>query len=218
MRTIEVTVPAPKWCRVLLGVLGVAIALSALGMMGVALFAGPKPYLNLFGFELVAFVGGITAVFLARGKAPEGFGLAVLGIAGAVGAGAVLAYMGSTGLKDFLRPAGKVEGVPLGPWLIARVLAAGAMVGIAAWSVLIRQPRSFGVLVRSAAALAPALGIVAGLYVFRKPLLFTAQAGALEVVRLTAILIVAVIVLALVSVGGHLAIRAFELGRVEKKV
>jgi hypothetical protein len=209
---------APGWARLVVGLLGALFALSALMMAPAALLAGAKPAFQLFGFEIVTLIGGLMAIWLARGRAPEGFGLAVLGIAGAAGAGAVLSYMSVTGKHDFLHPSGVLGKIPLWPWFLLRVGGSGVLVATAALAVMLRRPASLLVLTKGLIVLAPAL-VMAGYVALmvkngRTP--FGELKGIVAVAATTGALFAGVLVVAALAIGGHLVIRAFEMGRREQ--
>lgn len=208
---------APGWLRGIVGVLGALIALSALGFAIGAVVAPAKPAFQMLGFEIVALVAGVMGVWMARGGGANGFGLGVLGIAGAVGAGVVLSYMSVTGKHDFARPSGMLGSIPLWPWFYLRVLSAAALAGVAAVSVLNRNPKSYVVLAKGLLMLIPAAaaGGYAVLMIKNGQSPVGAVKGAMAVVATTAILVAGVAVIALISAGGHMVIRAFEMGRRE---
>lgn len=205
----------PGWARAVLGVVGVLVTLSALVMATAAVIAGPKPDFQMLGFEVVALAAGLMAVWMARGGGSEGFGLGVLGIAGAVGTGCVLAYLSATQKYDIISPSGKLGKLPLWPWVYLRLLSAGALVGVAALSVLMRNRKSFVVLLKGIALLVPALAVMGYTLLMlkngRNPL--GELKGLMAVLASTGVLIGGIAIIAMLAAGGHLIIRAFEMGR-----
>jgi len=213
------TAMAPGWARMVLGLFGALTAVSALGMAVASVTAGPKPAFQLLGFEIVSVVAGLMALWMSRGKASEGFGLAVLGIAGAIGAGAVLSYMSVTSKHDFLRPSGKFGSLPLWPWFYLRVGTSAILVATAALSVLLRKPKSLIVLTKGVLIGVPAMA--AGGYLALMVKNGKASTGSLQgfaaVAATTGVLVAGVAIITALAIGGHLVIRAFEMGRTDSK-
>lgn len=107
------------------------VAASALAG-GVASMLTSPPTWFLLGFEVVTAGAAVFGVLLGLGRFPSAPGLALLCVAGAIGASGFLGYLG----------AGKeIMGVGLKPFLLARLAAAGGLAGIAAVAVLMRRPR-----------------------------------------------------------------------------
>lgn len=210
--------PPPGWLR---RAVAVAAALSAAAVLFsaivcVALFAEiefdqPSAALPLALpglFTLVGAVAAVIAAFAARGRFAPGYGLALLCVAGTT------AVMG-VGVWFIARqsiPPSSLVGRLLNPWAACTLLLAGGYAAAAAAAVLARRP----VALRSLAvglALATPLGLAAVLGLRFGALSFlTTQRDepALEILRVTGILVAGVAVIGLVAASAHWCIRAFE--------
>lgn len=193
---------AAKWTVIGLSAL---VALSALAG-SIAAPLAPKlvettaPAWWLFAFELLALVAGVAGLFVARPAFAQAPGLGLLCVAGMVVASSVCGYLG-------------VQGT-FGPhslklWLLARLAASGLITLAAAYAVLSRNPRSFGVIARGIACLLP-VAALAGLGLWKRATILGALNDLNAFIRI-AIAITAMLGLAaLVCAGAHLIIRAFE--------
>jgi hypothetical protein len=160
------------------------------------------------GFSVVGLFAAGFGVALGLGQYVRGPGMAGLCVAGAV------LTCGVFGWLD-LRP--NLASVPelaslLRPWLIA--VGAGAA-GIAALSgvlVLARRPSAWR---RFIAGGITFVVLGAGLAAIRGPgaRLLETWEGAGEAIRVSLLLVFAFLAVALISAGGHLCIRAFEITR-----
>jgi len=185
----------PGAARGLALVCGLGVIASAAIGFYLGLWGSQQPAWFVVAFEAVALVAGVFALLAGTGRFASAPGLALLCAAGAVGAGTVLAHVGSG--KQVL-PA----------WfLVVRAGLTAGLVVAAAWSVLARNPgparRS---LVRSVMFGAPLAAILAGAWMLRH------QAAALpDGVKMAGGFFGFLIVTALAAGAVHCAIRAFEV-------
>jgi hypothetical protein len=176
-----------------------AAALCLWGAFG-ALTAKPIRWISV-AFELTGLLGAFMLVLLARGRIRQGPAITCLCVAGAVGAGALLAYV-SAG-----RPVAEVKAHA--PTLI-RLAIAGALVAIAALDVLLRAPKAtlprFGI---GLALGAPLLIIIALLQRGTIARAFAPLGSGLE---FGAYILLTMLVIGLVAASGHYLITAFQIG------
>ncbi len=182
-----------------------ARALASAAAGGVMATCAVGIYLGLAGaghtawfvaaFEVVALVGALFALGVGLGKFAWAPGLALLCVAGAVGAGTFLAHIGS----------GRQV---LPSWfLVARGGLTLALVAAAALSVLSRNPgAATRSLVRAAMFGVPLVAILGGAWVMRNQALALPGAA-----KLGAGFVVFLIVTGLAAGAVHCAIRAFEV-------
>lgn len=196
--------------RTLTLVLGCVTVLSALGGIGLALSQRPTPAWFLLMFEGPVALAGVFAILLARGSrfgGTSGPAMTLLCIAGCVGAGSVMGYIG-TGHE--------AAGIRLTKALLARLVLAGGFGSLAALCVLLRRPARSLPLLFKGVALGLPLPIVA-LLVSRG--IGVAQFNALpEFVQIVAYLLGAVVLGGLFCASVHVVIRAFQIGIDEEPV
>jgi len=156
------------------------------------------------GFELVTAVAALFGVLLGLGRYSEAPGLSLACIAGTVVVASVLAWQGSA--RNYL-------GVSLSPFLLARIAASGALALIGAACVLGRDPRSWRWALIGAAMAAPAALVAAAMVTDGGSRLLGALLGTSSIQRVLVGSIGGVTIGALFAAGGHMMIRAFELGR-----
>ncbi|MCC6679004.1 MAG: hypothetical protein IT436_17905 [Phycisphaerales bacterium] len=196
------------------------VLLSALATAVLAIVVPPKPAWTFVTFELVIAVCCALALPFGRGAYRDGPGLALICFAGAIFAGSVLGYLSVHGVLGT---------TSLKLWVLVRVALAGVIGAAAVGIVLIRNPRSWGVLAKGLALLSPLL-VIAAVVGARKlgvpaitraadkligltaPLTQPGQ-GLGEAIRLGAIIILGVIAGGLFCAGLHFIIRAFEICR-----
>lgn len=210
----------PPPVRMLTAAIAAVVLLSALATAVLAIVVPPKPAWTFLAFEIVTAACCALALPFARGAYREGPGLALTCFSGAVFACSVLGY---------LSVQGALGTTSLKLWVLARVALAGILGASAAATVLIRNPRSWGVLAKGIAFLAPHIAIVAVLGMKKSgitplmsladrmiglagPVLGPAE-GVGAAVRMGVIIVIALILGGLFCAGLHLVIRAFELCR-----
>lgn len=197
------TAPLSKPAALLVLILSGVVALSALAG-GAIMLTTDKPSWFFVGFELVVVMAGVFGVLLGRGKFAEAPAMVLLCLAGAVGVGSVLGYVG----------AGRnLAGVDLRLWVIGRVGAAGVFAALAGLTVLARRP--------GPAWKALGTGLVFGVLTLGTLALgwfgrgWLAAAGTPNVVKLVVALVLAVVVVGLLSAAVHYTVKAFATGRLD---
>ncbi len=194
--------------------------------VGVSLLLGlsclPVLYLTLLGadrtlwfstmFELLVLGACVVGVLAGLGRFRDGWALALACSAGTVLVCGVFAFVE---IRANFRTDADIA--PLLKPILAARLAAAALIGllasVAVWS---RNPRSWRLAFVGIAMLLPVIGVVVlarlgtGL-----PLSTPRETPGAEAVRIAVWLLAGVIGIGLVSAGGHLLIRSYELGRPE---
>jgi hypothetical protein len=199
------TVPQPV--RLFVGILCAMVLLSAAGMIFAALILSDKPVWVLFGFEVAIAVASVLGILFSRGRFQDGQGLAMACVAGTIGVGSFLGWLGTQ--HHLTTTHGDI---PLNTWLLGRLGAAAALGAVGALLVLSRNPRSWSYLWKSALTGGPLVVLLAAYFIKRAALSSALAALPGWIAGLTAILggLVAIV---LISASVHCLIRAFELGR-----
>ena len=206
------TYPVWKPSRVLVGVLGVAIVMTALGMMVLSIFVGPSPLWNFAAFEAITLAAGILAVLVAFGRFAEAPGLALLCIAGTVFGSSVLAFMS---VGQVLYVSGSGEPMSLREYVLIRAAIAGVIGGIAVLTVLGRNASARTTAIKAFATWIPVvLGVIA---VWKRGVIEDAMASMPSWIAPTAAILGGMLFVAFLCAGVHLTIRAFELGRAQNE-
>ena len=209
--TPDPTMPPPPSPLIKVGVLlasGIGL-LSALAGVIAAFTAFPKPLYGLFGFELVCVVAGVLGVLAGLGKFRSGYALALLCVAGTFFTSAIFGlWLDARQNAQTPSEVSIVWGAIYGRIGLGMVL--GALAGLA---VLMRERRSWGYLIKGARLLAPVLAIVAWVGLTGGRALTTPLEGALEPIRMVALVLGALVMMVVFSIGAHLCIRAFEITR-----
>lgn len=203
--------------RLILGLcflLSLVTLLSALAGMAVTLMQSP-PLWFLFGFELCVALASVFGVLVGLGKIREGPALAMLIVGGTMAVGAVLGepavavrLLGRTGAPI------TISGVQILPFAMARLGMGVVMMGLAAVTILIRQPgRSFGYLIRAAILGVPVIGAL---------VVVAVPAWRAALMSLSPLMGFFTVIAGFFVLGGFLAaslhclIRAFEVGQVDR--
>ncbi|MBX3322724.1 MAG: hypothetical protein KF757_07010 [Phycisphaeraceae bacterium] len=197
--------PTPQFIRVLVALASAVMTLTALAGLGVALFAIGTPIWGGLSFELVLLLAGIVGLISSTGRFDRGFGIAAASIGGCILGASVLGSLdfstnlATTSLGKFVLPV-----------VLIRVVLGVLIAGLGALAVLLRRPAEFKRI---------ALGLAFGLPVFmlgvafwfrKLGFLLDTREGGAEIVRMSALFVIGIISIALLSVSGHLLITAFE--------
>lgn len=205
----------PALCRLGVGLLGILVAITSLPWMwySISHFGGFE--WGLFGFEFLTAIAGIFALLLGMGKFREGWGIGVTAIAGSILVALVFGlYIGYFMSKKDLFP----DLYPLAKYtFIGRFAIIIALAALASLAVFARDTKSIALVIKSAICAAP-IAVVAGLMYadigpgkwINNALLSSSGSGAVQAI-LTLVLLLFFIIL--ISVAGHLLIRAYECGR-----
>lgn len=170
---------------------------------------------GLFGFELMVLLGSIMTVMVCLGRirVSNAFPMAIACFAGTLLVVSVFGiYVDARNVVGENNPA-------IQPWVKRTLLLYVAIISglglIAMLDVFRRSSLSLGLALRSSIFLIPL--IVLGVYVKAKGMpTITDSSGELSIVRMLAMIVGGLIVGILLSVGGHLLIRSFEVALPEK--
>ncbi|MEM7754196.1 MAG: hypothetical protein AAF297_01015 [Planctomycetota bacterium] len=187
-----------------------ASAAAAMALFGWSLYAAtiaaPATVWAGLGFSLIGLVSAGFAIALGLGRFANGFGIATLSIAGAVATCAVLAWLD---LRANLAAVPELARL-LNPWLITTAGTGVIVGGLAALAVLLRSAASWKYAASGLAGLGAFGGMIGAMRGPGSSLLSRWEDGP-EALRVTLLLIIAFVGLVLLSAGGHLLIRAFEV-------
>ncbi len=197
----------------------VAIGLSAIAGIAGSLL-GVSPLWFFLGFEVVTLAACVFGVLLASGRFSDGPAIGLLCVLGTVAVGAILGDI-STQLSNpiggpILRTFGKggLVQIPVTTFLALRLTGAGIIGLCAAWTVLHRRPseslKSLAVGLGLSVAM---LGVLAIGWKARTPL---ASIGSFA--STIGLLTVGVLALGLLAASVHYTLRAFEFGRLGRRV
>jgi len=201
--------PAPKPIRAAVVLVSALVALSALAGIGTALFGFPKIVWGFLGFETVTLIAGVLGVLAGLGRFRSGFGLAMVCVAGTLVAGTLFGLY-----LDARVNATSADGARLVKLMIA--FRAGSAVVLAAMgglAVLVRDRRSWGLLVRGAIVGLPVVAVLGWLGATRLRPLTMPLEGGMSTVRTVSVVLGGLVLMVLFSVAAHLCIRAFEITR-----
>jgi hypothetical protein len=161
-------------------------------------------------FETLVLAAGVFGVLSGLGRFRDGWALSLICVAGTVLVCGVFAFVEIR--ANFGSDAG-VAGL-LKPYLAGRLGLAAGLALVASAAVFSRNPASWKALLRGLAVLAPAVAVLAWLFVTGGSFLGATRAtpGA-EAARILMLSLGGLVLIVLISVGGHLLIRAFEHGR-----
>jgi len=208
-RSVTQLQPIQRLALVGVVVLGALTALSALPGLWITVLGYEKwgigPQFLIAGFEAMTLAAGVTAVLLGLRKEVQGFGIALLCVAGAIFVGSLL------GAKMLQSTSDQV------PSLTNFVkLRLALMVGLLALTGVVKlgtRPDCWRTLVLGGALLAP-LGYIAYLVVRKQTGELTKRVDQFsEVGQMVIWLALAIVVGILTIAGGHFVIRAFEMTR-----
>lgn len=203
--------PVPRWIRTLSLVISGAVLLSALGaavlaLLSPAISAGSQVSWPLVGFEAVVALAAVMGVLFGVGRYAQAPGLALACVAGTIFVGSGLAWQAS---------GRTLVGHSLTPLLLARVGSAALLGLCACVCVLGRDPRSWRTAALGAALACPGslLALSLASDVGRRTL--EGALGRIPALQTTIEIAGAIVLGAMFAAGGHLLIRAFEMGRTE---
>lgn len=199
--------PAPKPIKLLTLVAGVLSTLLAVGGVGTAIFAVQTPIWGMLSFEVVLLVASGLAIVAGLGKFDQGFGLATATLGASILGAAVL---GTLDARANLSSAGSPLAKYVMPVLGLRVLLGASFASFGGIAVLSRRPVEWKRFILGAVLTAPVLAVAAATALGRMPWLLNEQEGTGELVRVSGLLFGGVLMIVLLSAGGHLLITAFE--------
>ncbi|MEM1185003.1 MAG: hypothetical protein AAGI53_08355 [Planctomycetota bacterium] len=197
---------APKLIRYPLLLISVAVGGLFCWSLFTSAFATENTIWPGLGFSLVGVAAAVFGVMLGLGMFRNGFGLAALCVAGAALTSGVLGWLDLRANLASAPDAAKL----LRPWLAAVAASGLASAALAGLAVLIRSGRSWRFVIGGGVAFA-ALGGLGLLMQGPGAALTSRWEDGPEAVRISLLLIVAFSALVLLSAGGHLLIRGFEV-------
>lgn len=191
----------------LLGVSGVQVLLFIWAIYASTIGVGSMVWGGL-GFGVIGIVSALFGGLLGLGRFGQGPAMGALCVAGATLTCGVLGWLD---LRSNLLSVPELARL-VRPWLLAVAVTALAQGGVAALAVLVRRALSWKYLVSGVVILALCGGMLA---LVRGPGsgLLSAWEGGGEALRVTILLALSFVALVLLSAGGHLVIRAFEVTR-----
>lgn len=161
-------------------------------------------------FELLVLAGAAFGVFSGLGRFRSGWALSLACVAGTVLVCGVFAFVEIRANFGSDATIGRL----LQPYLAFRLGLAALLALIASFAVFSRNPACWKALAIGAALLIPAVGVLAWLALTGGgPLGATRATPGAEAARLLMLCFGGLVLIGLVSVGGHMVIRAYELGR-----
>ncbi len=205
--------PPPAWARMATLGLSVVLALSTLPGLWVTLFRGDAVLWFSTVFELLVLAAAGFGVAAGLGRFRQGWGLALACVAGTVLVCGVFAFLEVR--ANFGDDAG--VGGRLKAFLAMRLGLAALLATVASLAIFARNRRSWGALAKAAALFAPVIlvGVLAATG-HTGPLGVPRESPGAEAARIIALCFGGLVAIGLVSVGGHLVIRAYEHGRPEE--
>lgn len=162
-----------------------------------------------FGFEFVSLLAAVFGVLIGLGRFRNGFGIALACLTGAVLVAMVFGIHVDARTKIADDPTFR-------PWvnrmLMLRMLVVLGFAFCASVGVFTRNPKSWGAAVRAIVCLFPVACIAGMIYKFGLPFAGDGS-GQPNAPRVISVLAIGLVMIILISAGGHLLIRAFEHGR-----
>ncbi len=193
--------------HVIVGVLSIGVALSALAAWVAAFSLSTTPAWQLLGFEAVSLLAGVIGALWGFGRLRTGPAMTLVCLGATIVAGAFFANLGALGQIEV---AGRDRGISLRAYVLARFAIGGFFLLASGWITLSRLASSFGLLARAAAWGGPLVigGVVwklAGTSITSAMETWPgwASVGACGVLGLGAIVCL--------TVSGHFVLKAFEL-------
>lgn len=204
--------PTPAPLKLLTLLVGAVSTLLALGGVVVAVFAIGSPIWGMLSFEVVILVASALALLTGLGKFSDGFGLACATLGGCIAAAALL---GSIDAYTNLDAAGSAFAKLVVPVLLARVGLGGLLAVCGGIAVLARRPAEWKRFFLGLVFTLPVLGVGLAAATGKLKAVIGATGGSGSILGLSIMLFGGVLAIALLSVGGHLLITAFERCRDE---
>ena len=198
---------APKACRVgVLGLVGAGVLTSLWGIW--ASITPDPPTWIVFALCVASLTGVGFAVPAGLGRDRDGFGLVTLNTAGVLVASALFGWLDAR--QNFASPSNA------GRWALAHAGAGAGFAVVSAIAVLARRRGAWPRVIAGGGLLgvlgvAAVVGLRTGLFGLGSP-----AEGSAEAFRMVAILAIGVVAIVIASAGGHLLIRGFEHGHIDR--
>ncbi|MCW5755256.1 MAG: hypothetical protein KIT24_11170 [Phycisphaeraceae bacterium] len=194
---------APRLLRWLVAGVSIALALSVIYGISLA-FSGARTQWFNVGFELLVAGAAVFGVLVARGSFQRGpaMTLAMIALTAVIATGLSLVALQFAARQ-----------IVVHPFFLARFAAAAVLAGVGALLVLDRHPRSWKTCLTGAGI--TAIGVAAGAGALLAAVRVQISSPLLAGLGIVVLLVIGTLVLACVSIGMHLIIRAFELGHLD---
>jgi hypothetical protein len=202
--------PPPQAARWGTLALSAVLGISSLPVLWLAVFAGDAVLWFSAVFELLVLGSAVVGLLAGLGRFRDGWGLALACVAGTSLVVGVFAFIE---LRANFNTNPSYAGL-LKPYLAARIAMAAGFGLLASLAVFSRNTACWRALVKGLIVLAPAAGITVWLATRGAAFLGATRAtpGA-EAARILMLCLGGLVFIGLISVGCHLLIRAYELGR-----
>lgn len=202
--------PPPVPVRLGTLVVSAVLVLSALPVLWLTVVRGDAVLWFSTVFELLVIAAGVFGVLSGLGRFREGWALALACVAGTVLVCGVFAFVEIRANFGTDPDLGRL----LKPFLAFRLSLAGLIALLASLAVFSRDRACWRAFLTGAIVLAPAVGVLAWLGATGGSFLSATRAtpGA-EAARILMLCLGGLVLVGLISVGGHLLIRAYEHGR-----
>jgi hypothetical protein len=190
--------------------LAAALGLSVLPVLWLTLVRSDATLWFSTVFEILVLAAAVSGIFSGLGRFREGWALSLACVAGTVLVCGVFAFVE---IRANFGSDASVAAL-LEPYLAFRLALAAGLAGVASLTVFSRNPVSWKLLLWGIVVLTPALSVLGWVAIRGSGLLSATRAtpGA-EAVRILALCLGGLVVVVMVSVGLHLLIRAYEMGR-----
>ncbi|MEM9374505.1 MAG: hypothetical protein AAGA55_12760, partial [Planctomycetota bacterium] len=208
---VPAILPDPgRGVRTLTLLVSVLVAVSVLPVLYVTLFAGSATLWFSTLFELTVLAAAVVGVFAGLGRFRDAWALSLACLIGTL---VVTSVFTTVEVRANFRDDPSI-GRLIMPFAGLRFAFAGIVSVLASYAVWNRDRRSWGLVFRAVLLLLPVAACGAWLATGNIGFLTTPLASpAGEAARIAGILLGGLLGIGLVSAGGHLLIRAFELGR-----
>lgn len=202
--------PPPALARWATLALSVILGVSALPVLWLTVIGGDAVLWFSSAFELLILAAAAVGVLAGLGRFRDGWALALACAAGTCLVVGVFAFIE---LRANFNSNPSYAGL-LKPYLAARLGMAAGFGLLASLAVFSRNKACWHALIKGLVILTPALGVIAWLATRGGAFLGATRAtpGA-EAARILMLCLGGLVLIGLISVGGHMIIRAFELGR-----
>ncbi len=196
--------------RTLALIVSLLIAVSVPPVLYVTMFAGPAKLWFSTLFELTVLGAAVVGMLAGAGRFREAWALSLACVMGTL---VVTSVFTTVEVRANFRDDPSI-GRLIMPFAGFRLALAGSVAVLASWAVWSRDRRSRGLVLRAFLVLLPVIACGAWLAIGNGGFLATPLASPLgEAIRIAGILVGGLIGIGLVSVGGHLLIRSYEIGR-----
>lgn len=204
--------PPPALARFAAIGLSVLLAISVLPALWITLFRGDAVLWFSSLFEILVLAAAAFGILSGLGKFTQGWGLSLACVAGTVlvcGVFAFLEVRANFGSEPGVAPLIK-------PYLAFRLAIAAGLGLAASYAIFSRNRACWSALIKGILVLTPPVGVLAWVALSGRGFLGSTQANpGSEAARILLLVLGGLVLVGFISVGAHLIIRAYELGRPE---